>query len=141
MLSQDNIDGLTRFAQEIAIPCMLFRAVSQLDLARYVSAPVISAFYLGTLISFALGILAARRLYRRSWEDSVVVGFAAMFSNTVLLGLSVVDQSFGEETLSGTYSVIAFHAAFCYLVGITTMEFVRGGGRTSQMWPYSRTQS
>ena len=133
MLTQEHIGGLARFAQEVAIPCLLFRAVSQLDLARYISAPAISSFYVGTLVSFVLGITAARTLCKRNWEDSIVIGFAAMFSNTVLLGLSVVDQAFGEDTLSGTYSIIAFHAAFCYLVGITAMELARGGGESSQL--------
>ena len=35
----------------------------------------------------------------------------------------------GAEALTGNYAIIAFHAPFCYGVGVTVMEFVRNRGK------------
>ena len=34
------------------------------------------------------------------------------------------------DALVGNYAIIALHAPFCYLLGITTMELVKGGGQS-----------
>ncbi len=125
MLSHEQIDGLMKFAQEIAIPILLFRAISQLDLTKDFDISSLVSFYSGALICFLLGTFAARVVFKRCWEDSIVIGFTALFSNSVLLGLSVADRAFGAQALAGTYSIIAFHAPFCYFLGIVSFELVR----------------
>lgn len=136
LLSASQTDGLMSFAQGLAIPCMLFRAVSQMDLASGFDILMLVSFYTGSLAVFVLGILGARLLFGRPWEDSVVIGFACLFSNSVLLGVSIVGRAFGEAALEGCFVIVAFHAPFCYILGISTMEFVRNRSanllRTSQ---------
>ena len=52
-----------------------------------------------------------------------------MFSNSILLGLPITERAYGPESLTGNYAIIAFHAPFCYGVGVTVMEFVRNRGK------------
>ena len=131
-LSQSGIDGLMKFSQGFAIPLLLFRAISTLDLSQGFDPGLLVSYYSGSTISFAAGMLGAHFLFGRDWEDSVAIGFSAIFANSLLLGLAIMERAYGPASLVPNYAIIAIHAPFCYLLGITTMEFVRhsGGGMT-----------
>lgn len=127
-IGADAIDAVMYFVQKFAIPCLLFRAVSQLDLAVSFQPALVYSFYISAIICFVLGTCGARVLFGRPWEDSVAIGFVCLFSNTVLLGLPITERAYGAEALTGNFVIIAFHAAFCYGLGITVMEVVRARG-------------
>jgi malonate transporter len=46
----------------------------------------------------------------------------------VLLGLPITERAYGVDALAGNFAIISIHAAYCYLLGITTMEIVKSGG-------------
>ncbi|MEM0935695.1 MAG: AEC family transporter [Pseudomonadota bacterium] len=119
------VDGLMIFTQRFAIPCLLFSAISTLDLSQNFDVGLLTAFYVGATASFAAGMLGARRFFGRPWPDAVAIGFACMFSNTVLLGLPITERAYGTEALAGNYAIIALHAPFGYALGITAMEIAR----------------
>ncbi len=120
-----GVDGLMAYTQGFAIPCLLFRAMVEIDLAAF-QPRLLAAFYGGALIAFAAGLLGARRLFRRPWEDAVAVGFLCLFSNSVMLGLAITERAYGAAALAGNFAIVALHAPVCYLVGLTAMEVVRG---------------
>jgi len=123
-----QIDALMRFTQSFAIPCLLFRAIASLDLSAGFDPHLLLSFYSGAAICFMLGILGARVLFHRDWEDSVAIGFCCLFSNSVLLGLPITERAYGADNLTGNYAIIAFHSPFCYGLGITAMEIIRNRG-------------
>ena len=122
------VDGLMVFTQGLAIPCLLFKATMSLDLSTALNTGLLASFYVGATISFALGILGARWIFDRRPGESVAVGFGAFFSNSVLLGLAITERAYGTTALEFNYAIIAFHAPFCYGVGITVMEIARSDG-------------
>lgn len=129
LMSRDAIDGLMRFAQNFAIPCLLFNAVAQLDLHGAFELDLLLAFYIGSIFCFVLGIVLARVVFGRRPGEAVVVGFGALFSNSVLLGLPISERAFGGDSLAGNYAIVALHAPICYLLGVLVMEFSRADGR------------
>lgn len=126
--SDAGVDGLMNFTQKFAIPCLLFTAIARLDLGQSFDWRLLLSFYTGAMAGFVLGILGARYLFGRGWEDAVAIGFCCLFSNTVLLGLPLTERAYGAEALSNTYAIIAFHSPFCYGLGITAMEITRARG-------------
>jgi predicted permease len=130
--SEAAIDGLMRFSQNFAIPLLLFRAISTLDLSQGYDLGLLTSYYTGSLVGFLAGMLGARFLFHRPWTDSVAIGFSALFANSVLLGLPITELAFGADALGPNYAIVSVHAPFCYLLGITTMEVIRnrGGGIT-----------
>jgi len=129
IIAPQGVDGLMSFAQSVAVPMLLFRAISTLDLAAAMDPRLLMAFYAGAVIGFASGMLGARFLFGRSWEDAVAIGFVGLFSNSLLLGLPITERAYGTEALSANFAIIAVHAPFCYVLGITAMELVRAQGR------------
>lgn len=122
--------ALTLFTQNFAVPCLLFLALYRLDFSQVFDPRLLFSFYSGALICFGLGYLAARKVFARRPGESVAIGFGAFFSNSVLLGLPIMERAYGAEALAPNYALIAVHAPICYFFGITAMEFARADGRT-----------
>lgn len=124
------VDGLMVFTQKFAIPCLLFSAIATLDLGADFDLALLASYYAGSTLAFFTAMLGARLGFGRPWTDSVVIGFCALFANSVLLGLAIGERAYGIDSLAPNFAIIAVHAPFCYLLGIVTMEIVRaeGGG-------------
>jgi hypothetical protein len=122
------VEGLMKFTQNFAIPCLLFRAVSTLDLGQNFDWRLLLSFYTGATVGFAAGLFGARLLFGRPWEDCVAIGFIGLFSNSVLLGLPITERAYGPEALGPNYAIVAMHSPFCYILGLTVMEIVRNRG-------------
>jgi hypothetical protein len=125
LFSNAGVDGLMVFTQKFAIPCLLFSAIATLDVGQDFDPRLLLSFYTGSATCFFAGMIGARLLFKRPWPDSVVIGFSALFANTVLLGLPITERAYGTDALGPNFAIIALHAPFCYLLGITTMEIVR----------------
>jgi len=140
LFSPAGVDGLMKFTQNFAIPCLLFNAISTLDLSQSFGARLLFSFYLGATSGFILGLLGARYIFNRPWEDAVAIGFCCLFSNSVLLGLPITERAYGVDALAANYAIIALHSPFCYGLGITVMEIVRnrGGGGMKTLRAVSR---
>lgn len=124
-----GVDGLMKFTQNYAIPCLLFRAISTLDLSAQFDPELLISFYTGATVGFTAGTLGARYIFRRNWSDSVAIGFVCLFSNAVLLGLPITERAYGTDALSANYAIVAVHAPFCYMLGVAAMEIARAENR------------
>lgn len=134
--SQSGVDGLMKFTQNFAIPCLLFTAIARLDLGQSFDWEMLVSFYIGAGVGFLLGFFGARVLFARPVEDAVAIGFCCLFSNSVLLGLPLTERAYGADALEGNFAIIALHSPFCYGLGITVMEIVRAKAQSpSQLVP------
>lgn len=123
-------DHLNRFAIRLATPVLLFRAVVDLDFGQAFQIKMLAGFYLGSVVSFSTGILLARLLFGRRPGEAVAVGFCAFFSNTVLLGIPILQRAYGDEAMAPVYGIITLHAGFMYTIGMSSMELARADGRS-----------
>lgn len=126
--SESAVDGLMMFAQNFAVPVLLFSSVARLDLGTEIRPSLLVSFYVGAWISFFAGWAGAKYLLKRVPEDCVVIGFICLFSNTVLLGIPITERAYGPEALAGNWTIIALHSPLFYTFGISFMEFTRAQG-------------
>lgn len=129
LFTDQAADILTDVTQRFAIPCLLFLAISGLDLRAGLDPGLLISFYGGAGTAFVLGGFGALWLFRRSPEDSVAIGFSALFSNSLLLGLPIMERAYGAGALGPNYAIISIHAPLLYTIGIIVMEMVRGRGK------------
>lgn len=129
LFSDSGVDGLMVFTQKFAIPCLLFSAIATLDLGEGFDWRLLVSYYAGSATVFALGIAGARGIFGRSWPDAIAIGFVALFANSVLLGLPITERAYGPDALVPNYAIVAIHAPFCYVLGITTMEIATAQSR------------
>ena len=128
VFSHEAVDSLMNFTQNFAIPLLLFRAISTLDLDQNFDLALLGSFYAGASAGFFAGLFGARYLFKRPWEDSVAIGFCTLYSNSLLLGLPITERAYGTDALQPNYAIIAIHAPFSYGLGLTAMEIVRAKG-------------
>jgi len=128
LFGESAVDGIMRFAQNFAVPCLLFRSIAKLHLAGTYDLGLFVSFYGGAIAGFGLGFLGARLAFGRSAVDAVAIGFAAMFSNSLLLGLPITERAYGADALAANYAIISIHSPLLYAIGITAMELARSHG-------------
>nr|WP_239479950.1 AEC family transporter [Actibacterium sp. 188UL27-1] len=130
LFPESGADALMSFTQHFAIPCLLFRAISTLDLGQNFELDLLLAYYAAATCAFVIGIFGARLLFNRPWTDSIAIGFVCLFANSLLLGLPITERAYGANALEANYAIIAIHSPFCYGLGITLMEIVRAETRS-----------
>jgi len=128
-LKLETGDALNAYALRFGVPVLLFLAMYRLEFAKAFDVRMLVSFYAGAFTCFILGIVLSRIFFKRRPGESVAVGFCAVFSNTVLLGVAISELAFGGAVMPPVFGIIAFHASLLYTVGMTTMEFARQGGR------------
>ncbi|PWQ96440.1 AEC family transporter [Leucothrix arctica] len=126
--TEDQASAMMRFATQFAIPCLLFNALVNLDLAKEFHPNILVPFYVGAFFSFAVVWLGAGLIFKHTPGARVAIGFAGLFSNLVLIGLSIIELAYGMEASKTAIAIIAMHAPFCYILGIVSMEFSRADG-------------
>jgi malonate transporter and related proteins len=123
-------DNLNAFAVRLAVPILLFRAMYGLDFGKAFYPPMLMGFYCGAVSAFVIAIALSRIVWGRRPGEAVAVGFTAMFSNTVLLGVPIVTLAFGDPVLTPAFGIISLHAPMLYAIGMLTMELSRRDGRS-----------
>lgn len=126
--SDEGVTSLMLFTQNFAIPCLLFAAISRLDLGQAFDLRLLTSFYVGVFGCFFIGMFGARLLFGRSWPAAVAIGVCCMYSNSVLLGLPITERAYGPDALAANYAIIAVHSPICYTLGLLSMEIARSGG-------------
>ena len=124
-----HIDQLMRFAIQIAIPCLLFRATSTIDLAEAFDWRLLLSYYASAIACFVASFVIVRKVFRRRPGEAIAIAFGALFSNLVLLGLPISERAWGVDSLAPNFALVSVNAPLCYLVGITAMEALRADGR------------
>lgn len=129
---ESAVDGVMRFAQNFAVPCLLFKSIAGIDLGAEFETGLFLSFYIGAFTAFTLGFAGARLLFARPPEDAVAIGFACLFSNSLLLGIPITERAYGTDALAGNFAIVALHAPTFYTFGIIAMELARSRGRLAQ---------
>lgn len=98
--------SLTELTARVLIPVFLFSGAFKNGIPASISWQFLAAFFLPL---FAVFLVAAY-----GWRPSAPRALAAAYSNTVFVGIPVLSQAFGPDSLQYAFPVIAFHglAAF-----------------------------
>lgn len=125
---REGVRGLVAFVNNFATPCLLFNAMATADFSTEFNWSVILPFYAGALVVFAVASIVSVKVFGNRPGEGVSAGFTAMFTNTVLIGLPIVQRAYGDGALVTTFSIIAFHASVLITIGMLVMELVRRDG-------------
>jgi malonate transporter and related proteins len=127
-MDEGTVDGIMRYAQNFAAPMLLFKSVAALDLTLAYDPGLMLSFYLAAFAAFGAGVAGARLLFHRPAADCVAIGFACLFSNSLLLGVPITERAYGTAALAGNFAIISIHSPLFYGAGIAAMEMVRARG-------------
>ena len=97
ILGEHSSEALNAFVYYFALPALLFVFVARAPVDRIFYAPFLAAWGGGLLLTFLLGALVARFLYRDRLSDLVMRSANGFFSNTGYMGIPLVITAFGED--------------------------------------------
>lgn len=126
----EGIKSLIAFVNNFATPCLLFHSLVTSDFSSAFNIGIIGPYYVGALACFVLGIVIALKVFRNTPGEAVAAGFSGMFTNTVLIGLPIIQRAYGADALPVVLSIIGVHGAILLTTGMVTMELMRRDGQS-----------
>ncbi|MGB2742245.1 MAG: AEC family transporter [Cognaticolwellia sp.] len=120
-----QIDTLTKFTFNIAIPAFLFQQLANADLST-IDLTIYGAFYLPALLTYGTAWTINYYFHQRLKRDtsaSAVYAFGASYSNNVIVGMPIALMVLGEQVLPTIFLVISLHSAL--LIGLTSLLAVK----------------
>lgn len=102
IFSKADIRVLGRFVIVVALPALLFKALSERSFSDILNFTYLAGYGLGSLIALGFGVGVAYFLRKQSLSASAMVGLGMSLSNSGFIGFPVVLQFLGQQ---GTVAV------------------------------------
>lgn len=128
------VKDLSNLVFMVLIPALLFRTMSAVRIEALDLRPLL-AYFPAALLLLAVCI-AWRGVHRRS----VVIGLASIFSNMVMIGITLVELAYGKAGLVTLLTLVSVHALILLSVGSVVLELVvarearEQGGSAPHLW-------
>jgi predicted permease len=122
-----STDALTRFVFSIAVPALLFRLMSDFSKLPTIDPRVLAAYFGACLAVFVAGRLVSRIAFGHDGVSQSVFGLGAVFSNTVLLGLPLVQITLGAAAMPAVSLIVVFNALILWTLVSVSVEWARHG--------------
>jgi len=125
--NKDQVNTLTRFTFNVAIPAFLFQQLANADMST-IDLNIYSAFYLPLLLVYGLALAINYYFHKHLNHDlpaSAVYAFGAGYSNNVIVGMPIALMVLGEQVLPTIFLVVSLHSAL--LIGLTSVLAVNIG--------------
>jgi len=122
LFSREATDSLNRFAIYLALPALMFLAMSKITPDQVSQVGFALAFAGGIAITFALGFGLSRWRGRRVANASIE-GLDAGYSNVGFMGIPLCLLVFGQISLPAAVIATLFTACVLFLFSIVLIEF------------------
>lgn len=119
---------------------MLVRTLGRVELPAEPDWALLIAYFAGAFAVFGAAVAVARRLGRRGAEPAIF-GISAAFSNTLILGIPLVLEAFGEAAAVPLFLIVAFHSPVMFTVTTAVAEAGLGSGGPLRRLPLNVARS
>jgi len=120
------VKALVNIVNYIEIPVLLFRALAHQDIVRDPQLGISAVYFAGCFGVLILALVIGRWGFRLKLDELGVFGMGAMYSNSSLLGIPLVQTAFGTTGLVLLTKIIAFHSLI--LIPVATVIVTVGRG-------------
>lgn len=124
VLGPGATDALNRYVVYLSLPALLFRAMTQVDLAHMAHWGFIGAFAGGIAITFLAAFLPGRKA-RRALTDRSIEGLAASYANAGYMGIPLCLALLGPASLAPATFTTLLTASVLFGFAIALIEFDR----------------
>ncbi|WP_058909894.1 AEC family transporter [Entomohabitans teleogrylli] len=120
-------EGLNRFCFTVALPCMLFKVMSQFYQSPAVDVRLLVAYFGGCFVVYLVGRLLAKYTFRLAPVSAPVFALGGIFSNNVMLGIPVATILLGTAALPSVALVLVFNSLILWTLVTVSVEWARNG--------------
>lgn len=114
-LSTTAEKGVSEFAFNLAVPALLFKTVSTMELGDVSVAGVWLSFYGAIATAYALSVLGTLFLLKRPALDGASIAMSSVFGNAVMLGIPISLTTFGNAAAAPLALILSVHAPSLWL--------------------------
>ncbi len=126
LLSEEGIRGVTNFVFYVAMPALLFRTMSGLEVPDAVDPDIIVAYFSAAFLVYFATAALGRAALALPADEAALMGMGGAFSNVVLLGIPLILLAFGERGLVAVMFIVAFHPILLIALPTVMVELARG---------------
>lgn len=101
--------GLAQFVFSIALPCLILNTLARGDLPLAEPWGYWASYFVALGLTWLVAGLLARHAFGTVGVETVVAGFSAAQSNTVLIGVPLILGAFGEAAAVPLFLLVAIH--------------------------------
>lgn len=112
----DSVKDLSNLTFMLLIPALLFRTMAQVHLEQLDLRPI-AAYFPAALLLFAV-VVAVLGFSARS----VVTALTAVFSNMVMIGITLVELAYGKQGLVTLLTLVSVHALVLLTAATVVLE-------------------
>ncbi len=137
LLKIQDVEGLSRFVFNIALPVLLFNSLATVTLPPRLNWQFLFAYYLVVVIIYGLGMWLSKRWFAMPKQNQTVFGMGSSYSNLMLVGLPIISAGLGEEALLPLFLIVSVHSGILFF--ITTVLIERQGENGRSPWQIAQT--
>lgn len=115
-IRESAVKDLSNLVFLLLIPALLFRTMSSVHVEALDLRPVL-AYFLAALV-----LLGGSILWRGFDRKSVVMALGGVFSNLVMIGITVVQLAYGKPALVTLLTIVSLHAIILLTVATVVLE-------------------
>jgi malonate transporter and related proteins len=119
-------DGLVQFAYNVAMPALLVVTIAQEPARNLLEWRFLLAFGGGSMLCFALVVVAASAAWGRDLASSTMVGMTAAMTNTGFVALPILHSIYGQPAVLPAAVATVFVAAVMFPATVILLESARG---------------
>jgi predicted permease len=123
----ESTDALTRFVFSVAVPALLFKLMSDFSKLPPIDPRVLVAYFGACLAVFVAGRVVSRAAFGHDGVGQSVFALGGVFSNTVLLGLPLVQVTLGPPAMPAVSLIVVFNALTLWTLVSVSVEWARHG--------------
>lgn len=124
ILGPGAIDALNRYVVYLSLPALLFRAMTQVDLAHMAHWGFVGAFAGGIAVTFLASFIGARRT-QGALTDRSIQGLAASYANAGYMGIPLCLALLGPDSMAPATFTTLLTASVLFGFAIALIEFDR----------------
>lgn len=123
LLEPDTGEGLSDFVFTIAIPVLLFRTLADAHFGDVSPWGAWAVYFAGIIVVWTLGHVLVRRIFGRDARAGMIAGISASFANTVLVGVPLVETTYGEAGMVWLLVLLSVHLPVVMLASLLLNEW------------------
>jgi malonate transporter and related proteins len=118
LMSANSVKDLSKLVFTIFLPPLLFRTMVNIEPANLQGKPLL-AYVIGMALMYAVMFFAAGRNRR-----AAVLALAASYSNTVMIGIALIQFAYGEQGVAVLLALVAVHSLIMLSLATVVLELV-----------------
>jgi malonate transporter and related proteins len=118
LMSANSTKDLSQLVFTIFLPPMLFRTMVNVHPENLQGKPLL-AYLLGMALMYAVMFFAAGRN-----RKAAVLGLAASYSNTVMIGIALIQFAYGDQGVAVLLALITVHSLIMLSLATVVLELV-----------------